>query len=372
MPEVAPAASVEIRIEGLDVPELLPGEECFLTFHVLTLKDKPWAAAGHEVGWEQFAMPFSAPAACPESPEGTLTVKDGKDGKVQVIGRHFVLNVDKKAAQITGYSWQNKALILSGPQLNLWRAVTDNDGVKTWDSQPTKALGRWLKAGLNALRCTRCECEVQALDDSTAVVELYHEWTGAEPEAVAAHRHRYVITGDGAISVENLVQIPSAFPDLPRVGVTMTLAPALEKLTWFGRGPHESYCDRKAGAPVGVYQSTVAEQHVPYIGPQENGNKTDVRWLALEAGERDAALLYQAENRLLECSVSHFTADDLYKAFHDVELEPRSEVILNIDFGQRGLGGASCGPDALQKYRLEPGVYSFSYSIHPYTAEEDN
>ncbi|NLE54543.1 MAG: DUF4981 domain-containing protein [Lentisphaerae bacterium] len=369
IPAIAPQANADITLSDLAIPELLPGEECFLNLSFTTAADSPWAPAGHVVAWEQFAMPFSAPPARPAAPYAKLSIKKGSGNEVQIQGRHFALIVDRAAAKITSLSWQNKALILAGPRLNLWRAPTDNDGVKSWSGQANKPLGRWHLAGIDRLTCAESHCDVQALDDCAVVIELTNRWVGATPEHQASHVHRYLVLGDGEILVENLITISPAFPDLPRVGVTMTLAPALEQLSWFGRGPHESYADRKAGTMVGLYQGTVTEQYLPYVLPQEHGNKTDVRWLALEAGPNDAALLFQAENRLLEASASHFSAEDLTKAFHTNELEARDEVILNLDFAQRGLGGASCGPDTLQQYRLEPGHYSFSYRIRAYTAE---
>ena len=365
---IPPRESREIVLSDLQIPELLPGEESFVNF-TFTRKDaNDWAEAGHEVAWEQFAMPFSAPPDRPAAPFGKLQLKKSAS-PIEISGRHFKLTIDRSTARIKTFSWQDKALIIDGPRLNLWRGPTDNDGVKAWSGQNWKPLGKWIKAGLDKLSLQTASCDVETIDGGAVVADLCNIWIGADAEAPICHQHRYLILPDGEILVENLITIDPKLPDLPRVGVTMTLAPALENLAWFGRGPHESYCDRKAGARVGVWQGTVTEQYVPYVVPQEHGNKTDVRWMALEAGPSDAGLLFQAENRLLECSASHFTADDLFKATHINELDPRSEVFVNLDYGQRGLGGASCGPDTLPQYRLEPGVYSFSYRIRPYIAE---
>ena len=131
---------------------------------------------------------------------------------------------------------------------------------------------------------------------------------------------------------------------------------------WFGRGPHENYSDRNRGAAVGLYSGKVADQYVPYILPQEHGNKTDVRWLSLESSD-GRGVKFSAAGRLLECSASHFTADDLFKAKHTTDLVPRPKVIVNLDYAQRGLGTASCGPDTLEQYRIQPGKYRFSYFI---------
>jgi len=110
---------------------------------------------------------------------------------------------------------------------------------------------------------------------------------------------------------------------------------------------------------VGLYKGTVSGQYVPCILPQEHGNKTDVRRLSL-TDDNGAELLVEMPEPL-ECSASHFKADDLFRAFHTSELKPRREIILNVDFQQRGLGTGSCGPQNFHEYVLTPGEYCFSY-----------
>ena len=143
----------------------------------------------------------------------------------------------------------------------------------------------------------------------------------------------------------------------------LTLPAGFEILEWFGRGPHENYIDRKKSAIVDRYISTVTEQYIPYILPQEHGNHTDVRWLTLR-NEKGAGLTVQSHGPL-EFSASHFTAQDLFASFHTPELEAktRTETILNLDFAQRGLGTGSCGPDTLSPYRIEPGTHRWNYTL---------
>jgi len=190
------------------------------------------------------------------------------------------------------------------------------------------------------------------------------EQIGSCPASARAfrHRHAYGLRPEGVVLCENLIEADGALPDLPRVGVTLVLAPEFERLRWFGRGPHESYRDRMRGAAVGWYAGTVSGQYVPYIVPQEHGNKTDVRWLKLETPD-GRVLRVVAAGRLLECSASHFTAHDLFLARHTIDLEPRREVILNVDYAQRGLGTASCGPDVLPAYRILPGRYRLNFRM---------
>ncbi|MBK8433337.1 MAG: hypothetical protein IPL28_19485 [Chloroflexi bacterium] len=146
--------------------------------------------------------------------------------------------------------------------------------------------------------------------------------------------------GDGTLELANDITAAPNLPPLPRLGLTLSLAEGFEQLSWFGRGPHECYRDRQEGAAVGIYHSTVSEQYVPYIMPQENGNHTEVRWLTLTNG--NGLTLKVWGNPPLEMSASHLSAADLTAARHTYELDPRPETILNLDFQQSGLGGASC------------------------------
>jgi beta-galactosidase len=143
----------------------------------------------------------------------------------------------------------------------------------------------------------------------------------------------------------------------------MTLAPGLERLTWFGRGPWENYADRLSSTVVARFESDVAAQYVPYILPQEHGHDGDSRWLKLTDAEGRGL---QVEGRpTIGFTASHFTAQDLYRARHTSDLEPRAEIVLSLDHAQRGLGTASCGPDTAERYRLNEPVYRFAYVLRP-------
>ncbi|MFG0251880.1 MAG: discoidin domain-containing protein, partial [Phycisphaerales bacterium JB038] len=150
---------------------------------------------------------------------------------------------------------------------------------------------------------------------------------------------------------------------LPRLGLRMQLPLEFDRYTWFGRGPNENYVDRKAGADVGLYESTVAEQFVPYPDTQECGAKEDVRWLALQS-ENGEGLLVSALP-VLSATALHYTSQELAAARHPVDLPDPTAVNLCLDYGQTGLGGASCGPAPMAQYLLKPEPISFVFSIRP-------
>jgi beta-galactosidase len=137
----------------------------------------------------------------------------------------------------------------------------------------------------------------------------------------------------------------------------------LEGLCYYGRGPEENYVDRQFGYPLGRYDSTVDAEYVPYVVPQEHGNHTDVRWLALYDGE--IGLLFQPREPA-QFSVSHFTDEDMFKARHTVDLTRRETIDVHLDYKNRGVGTGACGPDTLPQYRIGGGRYRFEWRLRGY------
>ena len=172
-----------------------------------------------------------------------------------------------------------------------------------------------------------------------------------------------VLTGlsGGAVHVRETAVIPETLPDLARVGCVLEVGPGLDRVEWFGRGPHETYPDRRRGGRVGLWRSTVDDLHVPYIRPQECGGRADVRWIALTDAAGRGLRITLDEPR--QVSASRFRAADLAAATHHGELVPRDVAVVHLDAAHRGLGTASCGPDTLPEYLVGPGTYRWSWTL---------
>ena len=178
------------------------------------------------------------------------------------------------------------------------------------------------------------------------------------------------IRPDGTILSHNHFKASGDLPPLPRIGVVMGIASEFDQLSWFGRGPHENYRDRKSSAAIGWWKSTVAGQYVPYPRPQETGNKEAVRWLTL-AGADGFGLAITSGQEPFAFSALHYTAGDLEEARHPSELSPRDAVVLSLDAAHSGLGNSSCGPGVLERYAVLPGEHKLSYAIHPFSPDSD-
>ena len=222
------------------------------------------------------------------------------------------------------------------PRLDLWRAPTDNDGLKL-KPNAFKPLGRWLEAGLDG--------------DEPSLVAL-----GVEH---AVTQESVLVEGLPAMVFRHRVVIPDHLDDIPRVGVSFWLAAGLEQLRWYGLGPWETEPDRLAGATLGTWTDTVSGRTTPYLMPQDSGLICGMRWLQLEERVTIVAL----DPGHLYASVSHHSAHDLHAALDRTELTARPETIVHLDVAHRGVGTLSCGPDVLPEYRVGPGAYHWSWAI---------
>jgi beta-galactosidase len=347
-----------------------PGER-FLTLRFEQREATWWAPEGHEVGWAQLSLPFTAaapPAAAPTqgAADSVTAQEDAHTLTLAAVqgGRSIRAVFDKASGVLTAYGEEGQNQILQGPQLHVWRGATDNDGIKLMlEQQGYKPLARWLALGLDKIEQKLEGMHLSETDDGLPSVEVVHAASGRGEWRDFVHTQRFVLQPSGELVVENQVRLGDDITDPPRIGVDLVLQPALEQLAWYGRGPWENYSDRKAGTLVDVYHSTVTQEYVPYVMPQEHGHKTDVRWLRLTDGEGRGVQIKGEPT--VEFSASHFTNADLYAARHTVDLQPRPEVILHLDAAHRGLGTASCGPDTLERYRLLEHEYRFTYRISP-------
>ena len=324
LPEVAPGEGGLVAIPGLEAPRA-DGREAWLTVRFTTAAETAWAPAGFEVAVGQVRIDDGSarrPAARPAAEPGVAVAADGS------------LIED---------------LLASPPRLSLWRAPTDNDRIGGFGA-------RWTALGIDRLERTLESSETGG--DGTIVRSRYRTGGGLAID----HEQRLTALEDGGVRIDERVEIPPELSDLARVGTVFEVVPELERFEWFGTGPHETYPDRKRGGLVGGWRSTVADQYVPYIRPQENGGHADVRWFTLsdDAG-RGLRVTIETPGQV---SATHFRAADLAAATHDVELRPRPETVVQLDVAHRGVGTASCGPDTLPEYLVEPGTYTWAWTIH--------
>jgi beta-galactosidase len=351
--DLAPGQERELAI-ALPAIEPAPGVEYWLNVSFVLKADTPYAKKGHEIAWEQFKLAEGPPRAF--QPSGELSIDEQGD-EVRFAGRDFSVVLDQKAGAISGYTFRGTRLIERGPVPDFWRAPTDNDrgawkNLSTAEKkQPELDLEVW-RGGWQAK-----SVEVKRLDQGSAQATV-----SFEPAIIS-----YTIYGSGDIVVETTFRPDEARRAmLPRFGTELVLAPGLEKITWYGRGPNETYADRSFER-VGVYSGTVEGQWTEYSRPQENGNKVDVRWVTLVNGR--GAGLRATGMPLLSVAASHYTKKDVEDSDYSFKLQRRPEVYLNLDARQMGVGGIdswSMNAYPLAPYRIPSGqAMSFRYRLSP-------
>lgn len=363
LPDLAPGRTGTLNLP-LRMPDLAPGEECLLTLFFATARALPWAPKGLEMGWRQLPVrrgPRPRPVRVPDE----VSV-EREEARATVTTEHTRAVFDHATGTLTSLRLGDHELLHSGPVLALWRAPTDNDGLKLAPDQDWKPLGRWRHAGLDALTRIVERIRVQQRRNGTVVIDARHRLVGHDPDAPVLEQQTWTFLPSGEIRVDEDLRIPSTIDDLPRVGTSLTLPAGHDRLLWYGRGPHESYPDRARGAALGRWHGSVADQYVPYVMPQEHGGHADTRWAVLAAPSGPGLLL--ALDEPFQLNASHLTPEDLTAATHAEDLVPRAEVHVHVDHRHRGLGTLSCGPDTLPDYRIPGGRYRWTWSMRPLDA----
>ncbi|MFF0514558.1 glycoside hydrolase family 2 TIM barrel-domain containing protein [Streptomyces sp. NPDC004250] len=358
--DVAPGAAKDITVPVRLPDDADAGTEYFLELSFTTKDSVPWAEAGFEVASQQLPVGPEAPAAAPVRLASVPALRhDDRDKDVRVRGKDFSVTVDKRTGTITSYEAKGTRLITSGPAPNFWRAPTDND---KGNGQHTRNQ-TWRDAGA---RRAVTDVAVRPLGDRAVEIKV----SGTLPTTVeSAYSTTYTVFGNGEIKVDNTLHPGAAtLPYIPEIGTLLFLPGRLDRLHYYGRGPEENHWDRNTGTDVGLYSGTVAEQWTPYIRPQENGNKTDVRWIALT--DRHGVGLLASGEPLLEANASYFTPEDLSAGVrHDYQLTPRDEVVLRLNHRQMGVGGDnSWGAHTHDEFKLfADRDYAYTYRLRPLT-----
>ena len=335
-----------------------PGREYFMNIEFKLPENRSWADEDHIVAWEQIKL------------SGTPEVMPGKDlqtlpgikfretsGAYTFYGKNYALSIDKTSGLITSWQYDDVELIRSGPRLNFFRPPTEND--------LADGMGwrRWEKTGLHQLEHHLAGIEIVDQQDQSVSVKASFELKNTRGELLFDAVMFYTFYGDGSIEIEANAEPSGIVEMVAKVGLQMTLPELLDHATWYGAGPHETYPDRVASGKVDVYTKTVDELWENYIVPEENGNRSQVRWAKIHDGHGFG--LDVRCDTLFNFSAYRYTDKSITDAKHTYELEESSNITFNIDYLQNGLGTASCGPGYRPEYLLEGKPWRFKVLLAP-------
>jgi len=353
--DVQPESSKQIRL-AYDVNKFNKQAEYLLKVNFLLAENTVWAKKGHLLAWEQFELQ-KACAASSSVADMAADVADEKD-VIRITGKDFSVDFDKSQGVITSYKIKGNEFLVAPLVPNFWRVPTDNDGGQNNPgSKMAERLGIWKNAG------TERKTEKVAFEknNSQSVTVRIDTVLNAGQSLLQIE---YTVYGSGKIKVKNNLMPDGNLPEIPRIGMQMQMPNRYCNMEWYGRGPHENYWDRNVGAAVGTYSQDATKPEHIYVRPQENGNKTDVRWMTLT--DKSGVGIKVVGLPLVDVSAWPYSMQDLANARHPYEIPQRDFVTVNIDYKQMGVGGDnSWGRKTHPEYTLPAKNYEYEFSIEP-------
>ncbi|MBS4208417.1 glycoside hydrolase family 2 TIM barrel-domain containing protein [Bacillus sp. FJAT-50079] len=352
--DVEPHSTATLSLD-YDMNKLNTAEgELILTIS-LHLKDGTlWADAGHEIAFEQFIVrerKFSEKGN--DQMESVQVSKES--GKLVVSGKDFSIGFNEQTGDLDSYVFAGNEFINSPIVPNYWRAMTDNDRGSGLDERSAT----WREAGANR--------QLQAFEMETTDTHVYVSVKYLLPTTEDSYCDiHYAIQLDGEVFVNYQLRPGEQLPEIPEVGLLFTLDQQYNRLEWYGKGPHENYIDKQKGAKIGHYAGTVEDQYVPYLKPQECGNKIDVRWISVTNKEGIGVKISGLPT--IETNVLPYTPWELEEASHRYKLPNSARTVVRINHQQMGVGGDdSWGQKTHPEYTLYADkTYQYSFTLTPY------
>jgi beta-galactosidase len=367
--DIAPEQSKQVSV-NFGKLKAKPGVEYFVTISAKTTIAENLLPAGWEIASEQFKLPVMADKKqFDASKTGKVTYKEG--ASIDITGSGFSITIDGQTGIMTSYKSKGKELLLNGygPRPAFWRAPTDND--YGWRMPQVCRLWKQVSEQTPAAESIKTSQQGNAVQ-----VDVVYKLDSVN----SIWKTQYTILGNGAVKVENvLISADNKTPVIPRVGMKMQMPSEFIQLEYFGRGPWENYCDRNSSTFVGLYKSTVAEQYVPYVRPQENGHRTGVRWLALTRNNGSGLLVVAdslIEFNVLNNPVEDFDAgpDKNKNLRHINDIKPKDLVEVHLDYRMIGVGGDdSWGAWPHSQYLINPSAegYRYGFTMIPISSSKE-
>ncbi|MBR2474378.1 MAG: DUF4981 domain-containing protein [Clostridia bacterium] len=312
----------------------------------------PWASAGYETSFNQYALPVPSAPATAEKPIYPVEITDDDD-KITVTVGETVYTFCKVCGLLTQMTDNGKDMLTEPMRPTVWRAPTDND---------RSIKNKWIDAGFDraVIKCSAVKVKYDKNGDAVIISNIS---IGApSKKSFIKARIPYTVNGNGALTVKtDAKKLTELF--LPKFGYELVMPENSELYSYFGYGPHESYRDMRLSSKIGLYSGRVSDNIEHYIYPQENSS---------HFGTYEATVKSIAGHGIkVECEdgftfrASHFSAMALTEATHDYELTPSKNTYVYIDYKQSGIGSNSCGPELSEEDRFNENEFSFKFTVKP-------
>jgi len=419
--DLLPGKSQELRLP-IDRTTFDTNKDYSVTISIKLKNSQNWADAGYEIAWEQFVLAMATHEDTLEDKGSPIRKTETGDGYIFENDK-FKVSFDKQGGLLKQYQASGKLIFLQGPKPNLWRAPTDNDRGASFNPMGSSNEGHWLEMGLDSLQNRVNDYSIKEISPNEVQIKV--EGTLESTATSFNYQTTYTLFGNGFIKVDHslnpsrhfsglgkmtfwggiigilvmlslltliwkktekkwVASLLSLFPalflfgalgafgyglnnfftrgPLAKVGMQIKVPIAFQNMAWYGRGPYENYPDRKSGSRIGIYSATIDEQYVPYIRPQENGNKCDVQWVEIREEDNQGMRVEGVE---LNISAHNYSLDNLTAAEHTTDIINADYVTLNIDYKTSAVGGSSFMNHYYDEFLLTEGRYDFSFWIKP-------
>lgn len=354
--------SEELKLDFGSI-EFAQDKEYHLTIAFLVRQDTLWCEEYYPLAFEQFEIASSKLLQKPDMSKA-LSARDSEK-TITATGDGFSITVSKKNGSIDSIDYGNGNILRSPLKPNYWRAFTDNDlGYANFKPKFESLLAYPVKKWRTSTDKRRVRSVELSCNNGLAMITVKQRVPFCRGDVTTVFK----IDSVGKIFIRHEI-CPKH--DMLRIGFTMAINRDFNRFTWFGRGPHENYCDRKTGAAIGVYSLELGELEHSYMRPQENGNRTDLRWLKISKKSGNA-LVISGDN--FNFSAWPYSQEALEKAAHQHELTAQDFITVNVDQMQCGVGGDFPGVARLHEpYKIHKGKrYIFEYTISQNALEENS
>lgn len=368
-PRELPAGESEVLTLPLSLPEPGAYGELMLNLRFALAADEPWAPAGHVVSEHQFAVPYTGkPATKIALGELAELRVERSNNQVRVLGEQFTATFNAQNGALAELWRAGDKLVVADLEPRFWRAPNDNENFVNNPVNFPREMHIWKDAHIGR-RLESLRVVPVAKGHVRVVAEVRLPVWNAKQTTV------YNVYGSGDVDVSAQLEGPGELPELMRFGVRLAVPNWMDQAAWYGRGPHESYPDRKRGALIGLYKLPVAGLHHPYCKPQENGNRTDVRWASVTGREGKGLLIAShaaAGGATIQFGAKRYDPAMLERARHDYQLGDNAFTTVSIDSVQRGVGGInSWGAMPLDEFRPRQNQYELKFRLTPLGGGED-
>lgn len=340
-------------------PKMNASSEYLADIHFTLNKNELWADKGFEVASNQFTLQNPAKSSAIFKSAGGFKLEETNNGVIITNkSKSAVLNLDK--GKITSYKWNGKEQNVNWLLPHFTRPLTDNDR-RGW--KPQRKLKQWYENEpkledfniFNSNGITTLSCNYTMLNDSVKIDVIYK------------------IHDDGVIKVDYTFKPLPGLPNVPKVGLQGAIPADYDFITYYGKGPLENYIDKNYGFDAAIYSMPLEQFMEPYAVPQENGNRTDVRWMFLSNKQKEGWLI--VADSLLSMSAWPYTQENIENAKHTNKLKKAGFITLNIDLVQMGVGGNDSWSDVaapLDKYQIPAVEYHYSFYMVPMNAAKQD